>query len=220
MTNNTNRQSSIVNRQSSRLRLAVLLSGSGTTLENLAQKRSAGQLDADIVVVVSSRAEAFGLERARKHNIPALTVQRREHHGIEDFSQAIFKALNPYKPDLVCLAGFMSRLKLPPAFTQRVVNVHPALLPSFGGKGFYGHKVHEAVLKFGCKVSGCTVHFVDDQYDHGPIIAQQAVPVLPEDTAESLAARVQEAERELYPRAIQLYAKGRLKIEGQVVKVL
>ena len=108
----------------------------------------------------------------------------------------------------------MSLLKLPPAFTQRVVNVHPALLPSFGGKGFYGHKVHEAVLKYGCKVSGCTVHFVDDQYDHGPIIAQQAVPVLPEDTAESLAARVQEAERELYPRAIQLYAAGAAEDRG------
>ena len=220
MTNNTNRQSSIVNRQSSRLRLAVLLSGSGTTLENLLQKRQAGELAADVAVVVSSRAEAFGLERARKHNIPALSVPRRGHNGIEDFSKAIFEALIPYKPELVCLAGFMSLLKLPPSFTQRVVNVHPALLPSFGGKGFYGHKVHEAVLKYGCKVSGCTVHFVDNQYDHGPIIAQQAVPVLPGDTAESLAARVQEAERELYPRAIQLYAKGRLKIEGQVVKVL
>ena len=200
--------------------LAVLLSGSGTTLENLFQKREMGQLAADIVVVVSSRPEAYGLERARQRNVPAITVARRQYTAVEAFSDALFAALAPYQPDLVCLAGFMSLLKIPPQYQHRVLNIHPALLPRFGGKGYYGHRVHEAVLEYGCKVSGCTVHFVDNEYDHGPIVAQKAVPVLPDDTAESLAARVQEAERDIYPQAIQLYAEGRLKVEGPRVKIL
>jgi len=202
-------QSSIANRQSSiPLRLAVLLSGSGTTMENLVLKRQAGELDAEVVVVVSSRAGAFGLERAKKHDIPALAVPVRKYDNCADFSAAIFEAIAPYKPDLICLAGFMSRIMLPPAYAGRVLNVHPALLPSFGGQGFYGHHVHAAVLKHGCKVSGCTVHLVDDQYDHGRIIDQKVVPVLPDDTADSLAERVQAAERELYPQVIQSFVSG------------
>ncbi len=204
----------------SNIKLAVLLTGSGTTLENFFQKRDAGKLNADVAVVVSSRPDAFGLERARRRNIPALTVERRKYVLPEEFSEAIFEALAPYKPDLVCLAGFMSLLRIPPAYNHRVLNIHPALLPSFGGKGFYGDKVHESVLKQGCKVAGCTVHFVDNEYDQGPIVAQRAVPVLPDDTVETLAARVQEAEREVYPEAIQLYATQRLKIEGRTVKIV
>jgi phosphoribosylglycinamide formyltransferase 1 len=195
-----------------KLRLAVLLSGSGTTLENLFVQRDAGKLNADIVAVLSSRADAFGLERAKRHGVPALLVEKKKFKDCETFSKAIFQALAPYKPDLICLAGFMSLLKIGPGYQNRVVNVHPALLPAFSGKGFYGHHVHEAVLKDGCKVTGCTVHFVDDQYDHGPIILQKEVGVLPDDTVESLAARVQAAEREAFPQAIQLIADGRLKI--------
>ncbi|MFH0939883.1 MAG: phosphoribosylglycinamide formyltransferase [Planctomycetota bacterium] len=202
------------------LRLAILLSGSGTTLENLFEKRAAGRLSADIVVVISTRADAYGLERARQRNVPSVIVARRAYTGVEEFSEAIFAALTPYKPDLVCLAGFMSLLKIPSHFEHRVLNIHPALLPRFGGKGYYGHRVHEAVLEYGCKVSGCTAHFVDNEYDHGPIIAQKAVPVLSDDTVDALAARVQEAEREIYPQVIQLYANDRLKIEGRRVKIL
>jgi phosphoribosylglycinamide formyltransferase 1 len=203
-----------------RLKLAVLLSGSGTTLENLFEKRAEGMLDAEVAVVVSSRADAFGLERAKNHGVPGITVERKKFPSAEPFSATLFSAIAPYKPDLIVLAGFMSLLRIPPQFEQRVVNVHPALLPAFGGKGYYGHKVHEAVLKHGCKISGCTVHFVDNEYDQGPIILQKAVPVLAGDTVDALAARVQEAERELYPQAIQLLAQGRLKIKDRRVEIV
>ena len=202
------------------MRVAVLLTGSGTTLENLFEKRTAGALDVEIVAVLSSRADAFGLERARKRGIPALVVERKKFVLPEDFSAAIFEALAPYKPDLICLAGFMSLLKIPDAYTHKVINIHPSLLPAFGGKGYYGNKVHESVLKAGCKITGCTVHFVDNEYDQGPIVAQRSVEVHSGDTVESLAARVQAAEREIYPQAIQLVAEGRVKIEGRIVKVL
>jgi phosphoribosylglycinamide formyltransferase-1 len=202
------------------IRVAVLLTGAGTTLENLFQKRDAGQLDIDIVTVISSRADAYGLERARKRNIPVHVVERKKFVLPEDFSAAIFETLAPYKVDLVCLAGFMSLLRIPDAYSHRVLNIHPALLPAFGGKGYYGNKVHESVLKTGCKLTGCTVHFVDNEYDQGPIVAQRSVPVLPDDTVEILAARVQAAEREVYPEAIQLIAKGKVKVEGRGVRIL
>jgi phosphoribosylglycinamide formyltransferase 1 len=202
------------------IKLAVLLSGSGTTLENLFEKRDAGQLSADVAVVVSSRADAFGLERARKRSIPAFAIERKKFGSPKEFSEAIFSTIAPYKVDLIALAGFMSLLEISETYRGKVINVHPALLPAFGGKGFYGHKVHEAVLKHGCKIAGCTVHFVDDHYDQGPIVAQKAVPVLPEDTADTLAARVQAAEREVFPEAIQLFAEGRLKIDNRVVRIL
>jgi phosphoribosylglycinamide formyltransferase 1 len=203
-----------------KLKLAVLLTGSGTTLENLFQKRSEGKLDVDIAVVVSSRPDAYGLERAKKHDVPALVVERKKFVMPEEFSAAIFNSIAPYKPDLICLAGFMSLLKIPPEFHHKVLNIHPALLPAFGGKGYYGHKVHESVVRSGCKVTGCTVHFVDDHYDQGPIVIQRPVAVLEDDTVDTLAARVQEAEREAYPQAIQLFAEGRLKINERVVKIL
>jgi phosphoribosylglycinamide formyltransferase 1 len=202
------------------IKLAVLLSGSGTTLENLFEKRDAGRLNADVAVVVSSRSDAFGLERARKRSIPAFAIERKKFNSPREFSEAIFSKIAPYKADLIVLAGFMSLLEIPEAYRGRVLNVHPALLPAFGGKGFYGHKVHEAVLKHGCKIAGCTVHFVDDHYDQGPIVAQKSVPVLPEDTVDTLAARVQAAEREVFPEAIQLFAEGRLKIDNRVVRIL
>jgi phosphoribosylglycinamide formyltransferase 1 len=203
-----------------KLKLAVLLTGSGTTLENLFQKRDEGKLDVDIAVVVSSRSDAYGLERARKRDVPALVIERKKFVMPEEFSAAIFNSIAPYKPDLICLAGFMSLLKIPPEYHHKVLNIHPALLPAFGGKGYYGHKVHESVLRTGCKVTGCTVHFVDDHYDQGPIVIQKAVPVLEDDSVDILAARVQEAERDAYPQAIQLFAEGRLKINERVVKIL
>src|SRR6185295_2599206 len=123
----------------------------------------------------------------------------------------------PYKVDLIVHAGFMCMLRIPKEFENRVINVHPALLPAFGGKGYYGHHVHEAVLEHGCKIAGCTVHFVDQEYDRGPIIDQKAVPVLPDDTAETLGARVQEAEREIYPKVIEALVEGRVSVKGRVV---
>ena len=202
------------------LRIAVLLSGTGRSLENLQQEITAGRLHADIAVVVSSKPEAYGLVRAKAHGLDAVAVSRREHADLEAFNAAINAVLVPYGVDLVVLAGFLSLYQPLPALAGRVMNIHPALLPAFGGKGFYGARVHQAVLDSGVKVSGCTVHFADSQYDHGPIILQTAVPVLDDDTVPSLAARVFAAECEAYPRAIQLFGDDRLRLEGRRVRIL
>lgn len=199
------------------LRLAVLLSGSGTTLENILEHIDAGTLDAEVVAVISSRADVFGLERARRRNIPAELVERKAFSTSDGFNTALWTVIEDFEPDLVVLAGFMSLIEVPAEYSGRIINVHPALIPAFCGKGMYGHHVHEAVLEYGVKISGATVHFVDPEYDNGPIILQGAVPVLENDTADDLAERVQAKERELYPQAIQLIAEGRLRIEGRLV---
>lgn len=201
------------------IRLAVLLSGGGTTLQNLLDRIADGGLDAQVVQVVSSRADAFGLERARKAGIPAATVVRKDCSSRDEFSRRIFDHCRQARADLVCMAGFLQLLPIPPDFTGRVMNIHPALIPAFCGEGYYGHHVHEAVLAYGAKVSGCTVHFADNQYDHGPIILQRTVPVRDDDTADALAARVFEQECEAYPEAIRLFAQGRLQIEGRRVRI-
>lgn len=201
-------------------KLAVLLSGSGTTLQNLIDRIDAGELDAQVVCVISSRAGVYGLERADRRNIPTAVVARKAHADLASFSTAMWDVITPYAPDLVVLAGFMSLLSVPPAFKNRIINVHPALIPAFCGRGMYGHHVHEAVLAYGAKLSGATVHFVDEKYDNGPIILQESVPVLEDDTPDTLAERVQAKERELYPKAIQLFAQGRLRVEGRQVRIL
>lgn len=200
-------------------RLAVLLSGGGTTLQNLIDRIAAGRLAAEIAVVVASRAEAYGLERARAAAIPALAVPRKGHADPQAFNDALHAALAPYAADLVVLAGFLSLFEPRERYAGRVMNIHPALIPAFCGTGFYGHRVHEAVLAAGVKVSGCTVHFADEHYDHGPIILQGCVPVLDDDTPDTLAARVLALEHELYPQAIQLFAEGRLEIAGRRVRI-
>jgi formyltetrahydrofolate-dependent phosphoribosylglycinamide formyltransferase len=202
------------------LRLAVLLSGSGTTLQNFIDLAAAGKLPGEVVKVVSSRSDAFGLERAKRAGIPGAVVRRRDFASTEKFSAAVWAEVDPLEADLVLFAGFMVRLAIPGKWSGRVMNVHPALLPSFGGKGMYGHFVHEAVLEHGCKITGATVHLVDNDYDRGPIVVQKAVEVLEGDDADSLAERVQAAEREIYPRAVRLFAAGRLRVEGRRVKVL
>ena len=203
-----------------RLRLAVLLSGGGTTLQNLLDHIADGRLTAEVAVVVSSRADAFGLERARKAGIAAVAVPRKGQPDVQTFNDALHATLEPYAADLVVLAGFLSIFQPRARYAGRVLNIHPALIPAFCGEGFYGHRVHEAVLAAGVKVSGCTVHFADDQYDSGPIILQGCVPVLEDDTADTLAARVLALEHELYPRAIQLFAENRLRVEGRRVRIL
>ncbi|MDE0205893.1 MAG: phosphoribosylglycinamide formyltransferase [Candidatus Tectomicrobia bacterium] len=202
------------------LRIAVLLSGTGRSLENLLHEIRAGRLDAEIAVVISSKAEAYGLARARAHGLDAVPVPRRDYDDLTAYNAAINAVLAPRGVDLVVLAGFLSLYQPPPELAGRVMNIHPALLPAFGGKGFYGDRVHRAVLQSGVKVSGCTVHFADGRYDCGPIILQTAVPVLDDDTVQSLADRVFEAECETYPRAIQLFAHDRLQLEGRRVRVL
>jgi phosphoribosylglycinamide formyltransferase-1 len=205
--------------QRSSLNVAVLVSGSGTTLQNLIDSIAQGRLDARIALVVASRADIMALERARRANLRATVVDRREFADVTAFSRSVFERIDAASAELVCLAGWLCLLDIPAHWHGRVMNIHPALLPSFGGKGMYGRRVHEAVLAHGCKVSGCTVHFVDANYDTGPIIIQRTCPVLESDTPESLAIRVFEEEKVAYPSAIELYAKDRLKIEGRRVRV-
>ena len=202
------------------LNLAVLLSGSGRSLDNLQCAIAAGHLSARIAVVISSKSEAYGLERARQYNLDAVAVPRQTYQDVVAFNTAINTVLSRYTIDLVVLAGFLSLYQPPPALAGKVMNIHPALLPAFGGKGLYGDRVHHAVLAGGVKISGCTVHFADEQYDHGPIILQQAVPVMEDDTVDSLAARVFAAECTVYPQAIQLFAEDRLRVEGRRVRIL
>ncbi|HTO70282.1 MAG TPA: phosphoribosylglycinamide formyltransferase [Myxococcota bacterium] len=201
------------------LRIAVLLSGQGTTFERFVEERDAGRLDVEFTAVISSKPEAFGLERARKHGVPARIVSRRELRGEVEFNDALHRVLDEAPPDLLVLAGFLSKLELR-GYNGRAMNVHPSLVPAFSGKGFYGERVHRAVLDYGAKVTGATIHYCDEQYDTGPIILQKAIPVLEDDTPDTLAPRVIAVERELYPRAIQLHAQGRLRIEGRRVRIL
>ncbi len=191
-------------------KLAVLLSGSGSTLQNLIDRIAAGELRANIVGVVSSKPDVPGVERARKANIPLAIATPKPS---ETFRERTWGPIRDWAPDLVICAGWLHLLEIPPEFRMRVLNVHPSLLPAFGGRGMYGARVHKAALESGAKVSGCTVHFVDDEYDRGPILAQATVPILDGDTVETLAARVQAAERDLYPECIRRIGE-RLEFTG------
>lgn len=201
------------------LRLGVLLSGSGRTLENFVERAKAGELDAEVAVVISSCAGAGGLERAKRLALPHITLSRRAFPDEESFSAALTETLRSHDVDLVTLAGFLSFYRIPPELEGRVMNIHPSLLPAFGGHGCYGDRVHRAVLESGVKVSGCTVHFANNEYDAGPIILQRTVPVHFEDDVDTLAARVFQEECIAYPAAIQLFAEGRLHVEGGRVRI-
>jgi phosphoribosylglycinamide formyltransferase 1 len=201
------------------IRLGVLISGSGTTLVNFLRRIEAGQLRAEVPIVIGSRPNIRGLEHAKTAGIRTEVVARKNCRSVEEFSDRIFSLLREARVDLVPLSGFLSLIRIPDDFTNRVLNIHNALIPSFCGKGLYGLKVHSAALARGVKLSGCTVHFADNLYDHGPIIVQKAVPVLDGDTPEKLAARVFEAECEAYPEAIRLFAEGRLEIVESTVRI-
>jgi phosphoribosylglycinamide formyltransferase-1 len=196
------------------IRLVALVSGGGTTLQNLIDRIAAGTLPATISGVVSSRADAFGITRAEKAGIPVSIVEKASggrkppEATVSSWSEDVWNAVRVYKPDLVCFAGWLHLLPIPADFHHRVLNIHPSLLPAFGGKGMYGHHVHAAVLAYGAKVTGCTVHFADDTYDTGPILVQKCVPVKDGDDTDTLAARVFQAECEAYPEAIRLIAEG------------
>ncbi|MBI1388314.1 MAG: phosphoribosylglycinamide formyltransferase [bacterium] len=202
------------------LNAVCLLSGGGTTLQNLIDLAERGELPLRFSRVISSRADAYGLVRAETHGIPSAVIQRKAHASWEAFNQALSDAVDAENPDLVIFAGFMSLFWPGERYIGRIMNVHPALIPAFCGKGMYGHHVHEAVIEKGVKITGATVHFVDNQYDHGPIILQEAVEVLDDDDADILAERVQAAERRIYPQAIRLFAEKRLIIQGRRVRIL
>lgn len=202
-----------------RLRLAVLLSGSGRTLENLLNLRERGELDIDIPVVVSSRRDVRGVEVAEQAGIATHIVTRRDAPTPAAMSARIVEHIVPHGIDLIVLAGFLSQLEILPEWEGRLMNIHPSLLPLFGGRGLYGTRVHAAVLAAGMKVTGCTVHFVNAEYDAGPIILQHCVPVEDNDTPETLGARVFSAECQAYPEAIRLFDANRLVIEGNLVRI-
>ncbi len=198
-------------------KLGVLCSGRGTDLQSIIDAIDRGEVEAEIAVVLTDKPEAFALERAKKAGIKAVCVNRKQYDGRESFEKALIAELEEAGVTLVVLAGFMRILT--PVFVHhfagRIMNIHPALLPSFPGA-----HAHRDVLAYGVKVSGCTVHFVDEGTDSGPIILQAAVPVLAGDTEETLGARVLEQEHIIYPQAIQLYCEGRLQVEGRQVRIL
>jgi phosphoribosylglycinamide formyltransferase-1 len=187
-------------------RLAVLISGGGSTLLNLLDEITAGQLAASVELVIASRPCA-GVDRSIQRGHACEVVSPKKFASVEAYSHELFQRCREAQIDLVILGGFLSRITVPNDFEGRVMNIHPSLIPSFCGQGMYGHHVHEAVLARGCKVSGCTVHLVDNEYDHGPILVQKAVPVLADDDADSLARRVFEAECQAYPEAIRQYLR-------------
>ncbi|MFN0242992.1 MAG: phosphoribosylglycinamide formyltransferase [Planctomycetota bacterium] len=191
------------------LPIGVLVSGSGRSLENLVQKIRAGELDCRIVVVVSTKADAYALERARRLELPSVVIDPLRRLDDEAFSRDVFAALDAHGCDSAVLAGFLRRLVLPTAWEGRVLNIHPSLLPAFGGKGYYGERVHKAVLARGVQFTGCTVHYVDNEYDAGPILLQRCISVAPGDTPESLAARVFEEEKLALPEALRRHVERR-----------
>lgn len=190
------------------VRIGVLVSGSGSNLQAIMDATRTKLLqDCEVALVISNKKDAFALERAKKENVPALFLNPQNYISRTAYFEKIIEELTKYKVDLVCLAGFLLKIEsnLIQLFPRKILNIHPSLLPKFGGKGMYGTKVHEAVLKAGEKESGCTVHIVDDEYDHGPIVSQKKVPVMPQDSVATLAARVLTEEHKLYPEAIRLF---------------
>ena len=187
----------------SRARIAVLVSGGGRSLENLVERCRAGSLECEVALVLSDRPGAYALERAKRLELPADVIERRSFDDASSFSEAIFRAVDDADCELVVLAGFLRKLVLPARWQGRVLNIHPSLLPAFGGKGCYGDHVHRAVLERGVQVTGCTVHWVDNEYDAGPIVLQRWIPVEASDSVETLAARVFEEEKQALPDALR-----------------
>jgi len=204
------------------VRIGVLASGGGSNLQAVMDAIDAGRINGRIVLVIGDRPDAYALERARKAGIQTAIISPRDYSSRAEFSRVLADRLRAAKVGLVILAGFMfiTTAELTDAFPNRMINIHPALIPSFCGKGFYGHHVHEAVLAAGVKLSGCTVHFVELDADAGPIIVQRAVPVMEGDTPETLAARVLIEEHNALPEAVRLFCAGRLRIDGRIVHLL
>jgi phosphoribosylglycinamide formyltransferase 1 len=201
------------------LPIAVLLSGTGRTLANLLDQIERGGLPIRVGCVIGSKPGIRGLAIAEAAGVPTHIIRRGNFVDSETFSAAVWETIAPYDVRLVVLGGFLHKLLVPSGWEGRVLNIHPSLLPAFGGKGMYGRHVHEAVLAHGCKVTGCTVHICDDAYDAGPIVAQQCVPVLDDDTPETLGARVFAAECALYPTVIRAFAEGRIQQRGRRVTI-
>jgi phosphoribosylglycinamide formyltransferase-1 len=201
------------------VRLGVLISGGGTTLINILEYIKQGKLNAEIGIVISSRSKVAGVERAKRAGLDVKIIRRKDYPDIDEFSKRIEAELAAANVDLVIQGGWLCLWKIPDRYENRVMNIHPALLPSFGGQGMWGHNVHEAVLKAGCKISGCTVHFCTNEYDKGPIIVQRSCQVEDGDTPDTLADRVFEQECIAYPQAINMFASGKMQVQNGAVKV-
>ncbi|MGA3050740.1 MAG: phosphoribosylglycinamide formyltransferase [Chitinispirillaceae bacterium] len=202
------------------LRCAVLASGQGSNFQALLDRKSSGDLHVDFVLFIGNNSDAAAFAKARMHSIPALHLAPSHFPSEAAYTARFLDALQEFRVELIVLAGYMKKLPMPVirAYNRRIVNIHPALLPAFGGKGMYGSHVHEAVIEYGAKLSGVTVHFVDEEYDHGPVILQRAVEVLDTDDPQSLAGRILKAEHANYWRAIEAIAAGSIIIEGRRVK--
>ena len=206
------------------IRIAVLVSGQGrgSNMQAIIDACSSGKISGEVALVMGVRNDAPAMERARSQGVNTMTIAPKQFPNVEAYDDAVFAALIENNIDLVCLAGYMRLLGADVIrhFHNRIMNVHPALIPSFCGQGMYGHHVHEAVIDRGVKYTGVTVHFVDEEYDRGSIILQVVVPVEMDDTADSLAARVLPMEHETYTTAISLFAAGRLKVEGRKTRIV
>ena len=206
------------------INVAVMVSGHGrgSNLQAIIDACKEGRIDGRVAVVIGTKNDAPAMDRARNNGILAAEVRPKEFATDEEYAARLLEVLAENKVDLICLAGYMRILpsEVVSAYRWRIMNIHPALIPLFCGKGMYGEHVHQAALDYGVKVSGCTVHLVDEEYDTGPIVLQKAVPVEEGDTAESLAARILIQEHKAYPEAIQLFAECRLRVQGRVVHVL
>ena len=202
-----------------KIRIGAMISGGGTTVLNIQKEIEAGRLNAEIAIVISSRSKVKGVQRAKDAGLEVEIVRKKDFDGIEPFSARIEEVLESARVDLVVQAGWLCLWRIPPDYENRVMNIHPALLPSFGGEGMWGHNVHEAVIARGCKVSGCTVHFCTNEYDKGPIIVQRGCKVKEGDDPDTLAKRVFEQECIAYPEAIRLFSQGRISVADGVVKI-
>ncbi len=204
------------------MRLAVFASGNGTNLQAIIDSVSEKRLSAQIALVLSNNSDAYALQRAKIANIPSVVISSKNFGNREEFVCKMLKVLEERDIDFIALAGYVRKLpsEIIEKFRNRITNIHPALLPLFGGKGMYGMNVHRAVIECGCKVSGVTVHLVDEIYDHGIIIAQRCVPVLDDDTPETLAERIHEVEHRLYPEVLQWFAEGRVSIHNGKARIL
>ena len=205
-----------------KLKIGVLVSGGGTNLQAIIDACQTGNIPGEVVVVISNRKEAYALERAKKNRIEALYIDKKDFITNRDYAQRLAEEMDKREVELVCLAGFL--LLIDPFFIDKyknkIMNIHPALLPAFGGKGMYGKNVHRAVLEYGCKVSGVTVHFINEKYDQGAIILQKTVNVLDNDTVDSLSSRILEEEHKIYVQAVRLFAKKKLDIKARKVRII
>lgn len=204
------------------LALGIFASGRGSNFQAIVQAIQDGKLSAQVKLLISNNPEAGAIAFANTKNIPVEVISSQNFPSREAFVEKLLQTLEFYEVNFIALAGYLKRI--PPEivrkYPNRILNIHPALLPSFGGKGIYGLKVHEAVLAYGCKVTGVTIHLVNEEYDAGPIVLQQCVPIQENDTPETLAERVLQVEHALYPMALQLFAENRIRVEGRKVTIL